>query len=719
MDIEAYKVAVKLNLSENVTAGLLGISRHFARTEQSAASLRNELGRIGKMTAVGGGLLAVGISISKGLDAALKSAKEVARAQADFKTLNLNTAEMASVNAKAMEQTHKTLGSTIAGNIRLIQDLHTAFGDLHHALEFAPQFTRYETVVKAALGERAADGTVNAMARALEHRGGRVVNDPKEFQKELAMATQVQLATRNRVSPKDYLQASQTGKMAYALLSPEYLYGQFAGLMSMNGGFQSGTALMTAFSSLIGGHMDKKAKGFLADIGMYEEGVSKNRMKLMQDAMKGMSPEERRIYMQSLGGESLLSGGLKSQYAAMFANPDQLAAVMAQNVRARFGANLSDEQVAEIIAKNFNRNTGNFIGQHILNRSKFAKDAAIFRHAQDYNSAYGTYMNAPDGAAMALSASWTNLKAVLGLQLLPTVTKLTLAFAKFLDKTSEFAEKHPQLTKIAAYAVAVTAGLTSVAGGVLLLGAAISAARLVSSLGVVTSIVSVLGGPLTLAAAAVAGATYLVYKNWDQIKPAAKKMGEEFKFIMNDIWSRMKEAGSRMKDAPLWRNLSESFSSFSNKLSSGFSSLYDYIVSIINKLPGVNILNSGELGLKSRADQLLMDVNQATGAKRGGLASDTPYSKGYAAAMSGGANGGMSYADGMRQASSGLAAPAVVSRSDQMIQVHSNLHMDGKKIAEGVTTHQAKQASRAPSGVSGVDTTMNLIHAGMGSLVAR
>lgn len=719
MDIEAYKVAVKLNLSENVTAGLLGISRHFARTEQSAASLRNELGRIGKMTAVGGGLLAVGISISKGLDAALKSAKEVARAQADFKTLNLNTAEMASVNAKAMEQTHKTLGSTIAGNIRLIQDLHTAFGDLHHALEFAPQFTRYETVVKAALGERAADGTVNAMARALEHRGGRVVNDPKEFQKELAMATQVQLATRNRVSPKDYLQASQTGKMAYALLSPEYLYGQFAGLMSMNGGFQSGTALMTAFSSLIGGHMDKKAKGFLADIGMYEEGVSKNRMKLMQDAMKGMSPEERRIYMQSLGGESLLSGGLKSQYAAMFANPDQLAAVMAQNVRARFGANLSDEQVAEIIAKNFNRNTGNFIGQHILNRSKFAKDAAIFRHAQDYNSAYGTYMNAPDGAAMALSASWTNLKAVLGLQLLPTVTKLTLAFAKFLDKTSEFAEKHPQLTKIAAYAVAVTAGLTSVAGGVLLLGAAISAARLVSSLGVVTSIVSVLGGPLTLAAAAAAGATYLVYKNWDQIKPAAKKMGEEFKFIMSDIWSRMKEAGSRMKDAPLWRNLSESFSSFSNKLSSGFSSLYDYIVSIINKLPGVNILNSGELGLKSRADQLLMDVNQATGAKRGGLASDTPYSKGYAAAMSGGANGGMSYADGMRQASSGLTAPAVVSRSDQMIQVHSNLHMDGKKIAEGVTTHQAKQASRAPSGVSGVDTTMNLIHAGMGSFVTR
>jgi hypothetical protein len=219
MDIEAYKVAVRLSLTENVTAGLIGLTRHFATAENSAARLRGQLTSIGKMTAVGGGLMAIGFGLTKGLDAALKSAKDVARAQADFKTLNLNATEMAEVNAKAMEQTHKTLGSTIAGNIRLIQDLHTAFGDLHHALEFAPQFTRYETVVKAALGERAADGAVNAMARALEHRGGKVVNDPKEFQKELAMATQVQLATRNRVSPKDYLTASQTGKGAYAAFS--------------------------------------------------------------------------------------------------------------------------------------------------------------------------------------------------------------------------------------------------------------------------------------------------------------------------------------------------------------------------------------------------------------------------------------------------------------------------------------------------------------------
>lgn len=707
MDIEAYKVAVRLSLTENVTAGLIGLTRHFATAENSAARLRNQLTSIGKMTAVGGGLMAIGFGLTKGLDAALKSAKDVARAQADFKTLNLNATEMAEVNAKAMEQTHKTLGSTIAGNIRLIQDLHTAFGDLHHAIEFAPQFTRYETVVKAALGERAADGAVNAMARALEHRGGKVVNDPKEFQKELAMATQVQLATRNRVSPKDYLQASQTGKMAYALLSPEYLYGQFAGLMSMNGGFQSGTALMTAFSSLIGGHMDKKAKGFLADIGMYEEGVSKNRLKLMQDAMKGMSADERKIYMQSVGGESLLAGGLKSQYAAMFANPDQLAAEMAKNVRARFGQGMTDEQVAELIAKNFNRNTGNFIGQHILNRTKFAKDTAIFRHAQDYNAAYDTYMNSPDGAALALSNSWTNLKAVIGLQLLPTVTKLTMGFAKLFDKMSEFAEKHPTLTKMATYAIAAAAGLTTLAGAVTLLGAAIMAARVVSSLGVVSSLVGVLGGPLVWAAMAAAAAGLLIYKNWDRIKPEAKKMGDEFGMIMSDIGTMLKQVGNHV-----FNNFVSAFDSFAGKMQRGWNGIYDYIIGILNKTPGANFLTSSEQSVKGNALQLMQDIHSITSG--GGKA---PVSGIYTESAK--TTGGQSFAEGMRQTSAGMSAPPVVSKNDQMIQVYSNLHMDGKKIAEGVTTHQVKQASRAPTGPSGVDSSMNLIHAGMGSLVPR
>ncbi|HHL2824783.1 TPA: hypothetical protein ACQ431_003014 [Citrobacter murliniae] len=55
----------------------------------------------------------------------------------------------------------------------------------------------------------------------------------------------------------------------------------------------------------------------------------------------------------------------------------------------------------------------------------------------------------------------------------------------------------------------------------------------------------------------------------------------------------------------------------------------------------------------------------------------------------------------------------------QAVQVNSSIYLDGRKIGDAVTQHMVKQGSRPPSGPSGVDSTMSLIHAGMGSLVTR
>lgn len=51
------------------------------------------------------------------------------------------------------------------------------------------------------------------------------------------------------------------------------------------------------------------------------------------------------------------------------------------------------------------------------------------------------------------------------------------------------------------------------------------------------------------------------------------------------------------------------------------------------------------------------------------------------------------------------------------LEVH--VHLDDKEISNHVIKTVVKQASRAPTGTSGVDTTMTLIHAGMSSMVAR
>ncbi|EKN5943504.1 hypothetical protein DVP82_21445 [Yersinia enterocolitica] len=704
MDIEAYKVAVKLSLSENITQGLMAISGRFAGVNRDAEMFRSKLETIGKMTLAGGALVGVGYVITKGLDATIKAANDLVKAQNDFKTLNLTAQENASVNSSAQIVSHQVLGTTIAGNIRLIQDLHTALGDLHHSIELAPMFAKYESTIRMALGENATDGMVNAAARALEHRGGNVVNNPKEFQKELEWMSQVQLASKGRVNPKDFLSASQSGKMAYTLLDPKYLYGGFAGLMSMNGGFQSGTALMTSFSSLIGGHMDKKAKGFLADIGMYDEGVSKARMKLMANAMKGMKPSEKAIYMQSLGGESLLSGGLSAEYVKMFANPDQLAAVMASKIRARFGKNLTDTEVAEIIAKNFNRNTGNFLGQHVLNATKFAKDSAIFRHAQDFNSAYDTYLNSPDGAAAALSASWMNVKAVLGIELIPTLTNVTLGLAHFMDKVSKFAEDNPWATKIATYSATAVAGLALLSGGILLLGATVMAARLVGSLGIVSSFATLLGGPVVWAIVAATAAGVLLYKNWDQIKPAAKQMGKDFSWIIATIWDRVKEVGVYIKNWSIWNGVQKALDDFSSKVASGFDSLFNKVISLLNKIPGVNIQPGNTDGPKPNNSPIILPPTNIP---------KTPSEK-YAEAMQqqGKSSKPMGMAEGMAGMYRDSNTPKIPSKQNQPIQVNSTINLDGKPIARVVTKHQSQEAAKPPTSTSAFDSTRSLVFPG-------
>lgn len=711
MDLEAYKVAVRLSLTENISAGLLAVSRRFADTHQQAALFQAQMKQIGRMTIAGSGLTAVGLGITKGLDATLKAARDLVRAQTDLSTLNLSAQNNAAVTGQAQLLAHQTLGTTIAGNIRLIQDLHTAFGDLHHAVETAPEFTRYEATVRMALGKGATDGLVNSAAKALEHRGGAVVNDPARFQHELSMMSQVQLASRGRVSPKDFLAASQTGKVAFMMLDPQYLYGQFAGLMSMdNGGNKSGTALMTAFSSLIGGHMDRKAKGFLAELGMLEESVSPARLKMMREAMRNMSAEDRDVYRLSLGSESVTSGGLKPEYARLFSRPDKLAGVMAEKIRQHFGSGLTDEQVGNMLGEYLNRNAGQFYGQHIKNATKLRKDAAVFHRAQSYSTAYDTYLNSPDGAAVALTAAWTNLKAIMGIQLLPTVTSLTLGLTRFIDKLSRFAEDNPWASRIAAYSATALAGLSLLSGGILLLSATIAGARLVGSLGVITSVAAMLGGPVTLAIAAVAGASVLIYSNWERFRPALTGMWREFSEVASTTWAAIKGMGHHF--ISWWEGIEARADKFGERVQSGFNRLFDYIIGLLNNLPGVNIPTSAERQLKKSAYTLYDDIEAIT---RGTHVPGAHSAMAIAMAAQARSQGGVNYAIGMRNLHRGNNVPPLSDRTQQMIQVHSKMYLDRKAVGEAVTQHQVREATRAPAGTSAFDSSMLMMHPGHAS----
>jgi hypothetical protein len=463
---EAFKVGVSISLINHVSHGLSLMSRDFMRTEADAAKLESRIKSIQALALKGAlamGAGAAGLMLLKG---PYEEAKKLAQAEANFGTLNLTAMENAQAFGKAASMSHKILGTTITDNVKLIHDLHTAFGDLHHALDTADMFAKMSFVAKIANGGKNVDGLTNAAAKALEHRGGKVLNDPARFEAEGDMMTKVMLATKMRVSPLDYLTASGTGKMAYQLFDPEFLYGNFAGMMAINGGARTGTAAMTAFSSLVGGHMDSKGKGFLADIGLYQEGFSKHRLKLMNQAMTGMSPEERRAAIASMGGQAVIAGGLSDTNAELYAHrPDVfLAKVMVPAIKKRFGMDLSDEQIGLILARHFNRNTGDFLATQVTMAQKLGKDTNIINKSMGFREGYAHFLKSPEGAEAAAAAAWTNFLTMFGTVYLPTITNGMLKLAGILDSLGQAVERHPTITKIIAYGVGIVSTILLLGG---------------------------------------------------------------------------------------------------------------------------------------------------------------------------------------------------------------------------------------------------------------
>lgn len=441
---EAYAVGIRLSLINGVSTGLYSMANHFdhlsgrvSNTHRNITALEASWLRLQKGALVGGALTAVGVGMEAMLKGPYEEAKKLEMAKAKWRTLNLSTHENEEAYATAGSIAHKVMGTAIADNIGLVQDLHTAFGDLHHAIDYGPSLAKFVKVAQIQTGnEHAGDGLVYNAVKALEHRGGKVLSDKSVFDDELTRMSKVYVGSAGKVSPSDYFAASQTGKIAYSLADKDFLYGPFAAYMQAKTGSTAATALATTFSSLAGGHMDKQAKGFFSGLGLADA------------SGKGLMPE------------------LASQFSA---RPDLFIwNVIEPAIRKKYGMDLTNEQIAELIARNTNRNTGDFLGWFVMNKSKASKDAAIFNKSMGYQAAYDNYNKTPEGAEQAYHAAMRNFKALVGTAYLPMITDALSKLAPALMRMADWAQRNQSLVKALATVVALGGAVLAVAGTMLL-----------------------------------------------------------------------------------------------------------------------------------------------------------------------------------------------------------------------------------------------------------
>jgi hypothetical protein len=548
---DAYSVAVKLSLVNHISPSLAAIIGHFKqanseaqRTQRHLTDIEQKLKNIKGMAVAGGALLTVGLGGLYSLKGPYEEAKKLAQAQANFQTLNLSAHENAQAFAKAASMSQKILGTNITDNVKAIHDLHTAFGDLHHALETSDDFAMYSIAAKVRNGGHDVEGLTYNAVKALEHRGGSVINDSATFRDELNRQSKVYFGSNGKVSASDFFHASQTGKMAYSLYDKDYLYGQFAAFMQAKSGSTAGTSGMTAFSSLVGGHMDNKAKGFLANLGLLElhVGPQAKQMRAALEKQIGSDPEMHKA-LKGMHILAPITAGMSDANSELFAHrPDKfINDVLVPAIRKRYGMDLSDQQIALLITKNFNRNTGDFLSEHVINKNKFEKDTGIFGKSMGFADAYKMYMKSPEGAELAAGEAWKNFLTLIGTVYLPVVTKGLQKLAGVLAWFTKVGHEHPKVMKF-------------IVGGFITLFAVLAGAGIIALVVAgVSALAAVLGiaGPVILAiTAGVAALAGALWAFWDDIVAIWDKAKEIAANVFTSIGNTEQASTGQIPDLP-------------------------------------------------------------------------------------------------------------------------------------------------------------------------
>jgi hypothetical protein len=153
------------------------------------------------------------------------------------------------------------------------------------------------------------------------------------------------------------------------------------------------------------------------------------------------------------------------------------------------------------------------------------------------------YMNAKTNFASAMTE--------LGYTLLPLASQALTGLNTRLGSMIEWLRDNQERVKALSYGFLALAGTLAIGGTLALTTAAFR------GLWTVVSLAPALFTPAGLALAGVAGAAYLVARNWDTVGPVFDQGWQIVKAALDQSWSFMKEFGAWIKDwfTPLWEPL--------------------------------------------------------------------------------------------------------------------------------------------------------------------
>lgn len=538
----AYKIAVQIALTQNVTRGLAMMATHFKAVNADVKELQQRLAAVGKMTLVGGGLAMAGGAGLKALDGPLQKALEYERYIANMRQQGLGKDQIE--DAKKFVQATEMINTSALDRMRIFTESQGAFREsgkngeeaLRAAKVMTPVIANYEVTMTTLSGAKhaAAENALRNLNKTVEMMGG--LNDTKRAQDIADGAFKAVQSSGKMVDERQLKQFFAYGSSATNQQDLRTVFGGLEPIIGELGGSTTAVGLRTAYT---------RTNGMMA--------LPPRRM-LEEMQRLGMTDATGRQQNSSLA--HLQSTDIIG-YAKEMMDRYTKAGIISQTDRERENAIIFGTNGSKVFNK-------------IMSQMEVLQESL---HAYDKAKGASEVVNDPENkklmARQQLEKKLEDLQLVLAQDggLIDMATRGLTAFSNAVGKITQFAKEHPTLTKYVVGAVALASALAIVGGYLLLLRAVVGSLMILGRFGAIGSMLklllpgigtalsllaraAMLAGrallltPIGLAITAIATAAYLLWKNWDTVGP-----------LLTGIWDGIKNGVSALVEwfASKWK----------------------------------------------------------------------------------------------------------------------------------------------------------------------
>ncbi len=504
---DSYRVAVKISLVNQVSTGLLAMSRQFQKTGADAEKLQLVLHRIKLLgitgAAIGGaGFMGLGL-----LSKMLKPAEEYSHQLNIMNMAGLKHRELAEAIGDAWKNTGTVITTTATENLRTLLDLRNVLGDLGEARVAMPMVSRIQAVLAASTEGKISGQSKDlayGVAKSLDMIGA--VQNKEMFEKQAELMSKVIIATQGRVLPTDYMMAFKYARQAKYQMSDNFKYQILPSLMQeMKGGGSGGGsggpgAMLAAMYRMTNqGYINKMSLPELVRLGL-------------------VNPNS--VLRTTTSGTTV---GPMRDAALAASNPfEWVQQVLVPAIHRQYGKNLTQNQLMSHINTLFRGNqlAAALVGEFAVKPINFYRDAANIRGTMSTADAYKAAVgNDPITAHTALASQWTNFKTALTMSVVPVLIPLLMDLTKGLQHLASWMREHQGLAKKLVIGFGVLAGAMAISGTLLAVTAgfkAIGAVLTFASLGGVAGLARIAGAFTTMAGGLVmmAPALLALYASW-------------------------------------------------------------------------------------------------------------------------------------------------------------------------------------------------------------